>query len=78
LYSSRQLSGISLIFECEMDLWETSIPHHCGCVVAGRLLLPDKTSEHGLRGRQFVTANRSVGLHNHAHDEMGSLLELLE
>jgi hypothetical protein len=33
----------------------TAIPHHCRCIVAGRLLLPHKTFEHGLRCRQFAT-----------------------
>jgi hypothetical protein len=76
LHGSGELS--SLILESEMHLWTTGIPHHCRCIVAGRLLLPNKTCEHGLRCRQFVTAGWSFGLQYGAHDEMGSLLALLE
>jgi hypothetical protein len=78
LHSSRQLLGIRLVLECEIHLGTTGIPHHCRCIVAGLLLLPDKPCEHGLRGRQFLTTNWTVGLRYPAHDEMGSRLALLE
>ena len=72
LDGSGELSGIALIPESKMDLWTTGIPHQRRCIVAGRLLLGHETSEHHLRRRQFMLADRSVQLHYRAHDEVGS------
>jgi hypothetical protein len=71
LYGCGQFSSIGLILESEIHLWTTRIPHHRRCIVAGRLLLPHKTCEHGLCCRQFVTADRSVSLRYRSNDEMG-------
>jgi hypothetical protein len=78
LYGVGQFSSIGLILESEIHLWTTGIPHHRRCIVAGWILLRHKTFEHGLRCRQFVTADRSAGLCYRAHDQMGSLLADLE
>jgi hypothetical protein len=67
--------GVSLLLESEIHLWMTGVPHHCRCIVAGRFLLPNKTCEHGLHGRQFFNADRSI---RRADDEMRSQLAVLE
>ena len=56
----------------------TGIPHHCRCIVAGRLLAGHKTLKNDLHTLQFVTADRSVSLGYSAYDEMGSRLAVLE
>jgi hypothetical protein len=70
LHGSGELSGI----KSEIHLWTTGIPHQCRRVVAGRLLLIHETSEHHLRFRQFIAADRCIWLRYRAHDEMGSRL----
>jgi hypothetical protein len=78
LHGSGELSGIAFILESKIHLWTAGISHQSGRVVAGRLLLIHKTSQHHLRFRQFIAANGCIWLHYRAHDEMGSQLPVLD
>ena len=78
LHGSGELSGIAFILESKIHLWTAGISHQSGRVVAGRLLLIHKTSQHYLRFRQFIAVHGCIWLRYRAHDEVGSRLAVLE
>jgi hypothetical protein len=71
-----QLSRIALLLESEVHFRTACFPNGRGCIGAGRLLRPDKTSENVLHFPQSRTVARLVNLHSGGH-EMCSWLPVL-
>jgi hypothetical protein len=44
-HGTSERSRIGVVFESEMNLRMTGIPHQCHCIVAGRLLLANESRE---------------------------------